>query len=198
MLCAFEDRAFEDVVLPIIRRVASEGRAWHIETRVTFTHGCDWRALDAIATDYASWPDLMVVGADTRGNSPARKRKDMTPDLRRVLPQRLRDRCILALPAPCAEGWLQADLGALKRGIADVLGRSVSMPASVGKYPRGEQQAKQRLRSLLEQSAVPTLRGGLEYGPPVAGHMDFSAHSSLRDFVRDLRRALRQSGLPAS
>jgi len=196
LLCAFEDRAFEDIVLPIIRRVVAESRGWRLEARVIFTHGCDWGALAGIARDYLNWPDVMVVGADTRGESPARKRKSMTPGLKRVLPLRLRDRCILALPAPCAEGWLQADAAALKRGISDVLGRPVSLPAEVGRYPRGEQQAKERLRSLLERSSVPTLRGGLEYGPAIARHVDLSAHTSLREFVRDLRRRLRQSGLP--
>ena len=87
---------------------------------------------------------------------------------------------------------MQADLGALKRGIEAELGVRLALPQDVGPYPTTEEQAKERLVSLLNRTGVPILRGGLEFGPAVMGLAEFSSHSSLEGFVRDLRRWLQR------
>jgi hypothetical protein len=97
---------------------------------------------------------------------------------------------LFAVPQPSAEGWLQADLGALRRGIAEALGREFHLPARAGRYPRDERRAKARLRELLQVAGVPTLRGGLEYGPFVMRQVSYDAHPSLARFVDELRPRL--------
>lgn len=184
---AFEDRAFEDVVVPLVERVAREENREVGLLATRLTHGCRFRDLSAILTDLADRVDGLIIGADTRDSTPAKKEQAMRERVgKRLGPLPV----IFALPQPCAEGWLIADLGALKRGVAEQLGEAVALPARAGRYPRGEQAAKDRLRSLLRQADVPFLSGGLEYGHAVMHHVRYEAHPSLKRFVAQLRQLL--------
>lgn len=98
---------------------------------------------------------------------------------------------VYALPQPSAEGWLQADLSALRRGVSEALGTPIRLPQNAGGYPRDEGAAKDRLRALLTHQGLPVLRDGLEYGPFVMQYVDYDAHPSLAVFVGELRTLLR-------
>ena len=193
ILCAFEDRAFEDVVRPLVERLLAEEGLREADIRPLLTHGCQWTELGHIGRDYETWADLVIIGADTRGKTPAQKRRSMEKGLERSLPERLRgERCLLALAAPCAEGWIQADLAALKAGVAEELDDVVSLPGDAGAYPGAEQQAKDRLRTILERADVPALRGGLEYGPAVMRHVALDSEPSLAEFAKAFRHRLQR------
>lgn len=192
ILCAFEDRAFEDVALPIVRRILDEtGRP---EPRIRgplFSRGCRWRALQSILRDHRVEADLVVVGADTGPRTVAQKRSAMLGRLKQTVD---RDRLVFALPRPCAEGWLQADLQALKQGVEDELGETITLPEDTGGYPVEEEQAKRRLAAILDRSDVPMLRHGLEYGPAIMRRVRTSTERSLEEFDRNLRRWLDRHG----
>lgn len=189
-LLVFEDRAFEDIVLPVIERVlGDEGYATRIPERPLFTHGCKGDELKRVLRDHGSRADLVVIGADTQQRTPAQKRKAMATLVGGfVSPEQV----VYALPQPSAEGWMQADLGALKRGIHEALGIAVTLPATTPPYPKKEEEAKRSLASILNHARIPMLRGGVEHGPAVMAHVDLAAHSSMEGFVRDLRHWLRQ------
>lgn len=190
VLCVFEDRAFEDVVVPVVDRVFADAgfEDWTMLDPLK-TRGCRWGALESILGDWRDGADLIVIGADAKEGSVARKRAAMAEHVEAFVHA---DRVVYALPKPCAEGWLQADLRALKTGVQDALEMNVSLPGDAGPYPEHERAAKDRLGALLSRSGVPTLRGGLELGPAVMAHVDLlGCHSSLSDFVHELQRWLR-------
>lgn len=190
ILLLFEDRAFEDIVLPVAERVlADEGYQTPVLEGPLFTHGCRGNALKRALKDRGSSADLVLVGADTQQKTPFQKRKAMAALIADLVSS---DRIVYALPQPSAEGWMQADLGALKRGIQEVLETVVPLPPETGSYPKAESRAKERLASILSRAGIPMLRGGLEYGPAVMAHADFTAHPSLEEFVQELRHWLIQ------
>jgi hypothetical protein len=186
LLCAFEDRAVEDVVVPVLSRVASEEHR-SVEPIVRLTHGCRFGELIRLLKDGAAECDFCVIGADTRQQRPHIKQRAMSHSLRAKVDLH---GSVYALPQPSAEGWLQADLASLKHGIEEALGANIRLPQGVGPYPRDEKAAKERLRSLLSRAEVPMLRDGLEYAAFVMARMPFDAHPSLALFVRELRVAL--------
>jgi hypothetical protein len=180
ILAVFEDRAFDDIVTPLIRRVAGE-QGVDVELVVRLTHGCRFQELQELLQ--RGRPILCVIGADAGQHKSSSKEKAMRGRAGGALPQRT----IFSIPEPSAEGWLQADLAALKRGVSEALQTLIHLPADAGPYPRDEKNAKQRVRSLLRSAGVPVLRDGLEYGPSVMQYVAYDAHPSLQRFVRDLR-----------
>jgi hypothetical protein len=188
VLCAFEDRAFEDVALPMVRRIFDEtGFEPPLIQGPLRSRGCRWKALQSILRDEGQQADLIVIGADTGPLTVAQKRSAMLGRIERIVDTR---RVIFALPKPCAEGWLQADLQALKRGVEEELDEPITLPEDTGSYPTDEEQAKDRLAGILSRSDIQPLRHGLEFGPAIMRHVDPSAHSSLEELDRELRRWL--------
>ena len=186
---AFEDRAFEDVVLPLVERLAKEEAAEVQILPPRLTHGCRIRDLRAILADLGEQRvDGLIIGADTREHSPSKKQQALVERIGADIGPRP---VAFALPQPCAEGWVLADLSALKRGVAERLGEQVILPGSPGRYPRAEQRAKDRLRSVLREANVPFLSGGLEYGSAIMRHVRYDAHPSIRRFVAQCRQLLR-------
>lgn len=192
ILCAFEDRAFEDVVLPAVARICEEmGSSQPEVVGPLFSRGCRWSALLAILRDRGAEPDLVLIGADTGSRTVAQKRAAMRERVEGAIEP---FRVVYALPKPCAEGWLQADLHALKEGVESELEATITLPEDTGGYPGDERDAKERLASILDRSGVPTLRGGLEYGPAVMERVRFSSDASLEEFHQELRRWLSGRG----
>lgn len=188
ILCAFEDRAFEDVVLPVVGRLCEEmDLPRPVIEGPLFTRGCRWRPLRRILSDRGSGPDLVLVGADAGPLTVAQKRSAM---LARVEQTTDPSRVVFALPKPCAEGWLQADLRALKQGVEDEIEEPITLPEDTGAYPGDENEAKRRLASILDRADVPMLRRGLEYGPAIMRRVEVSREASLERFDRELRRWL--------
>jgi len=186
VLCVLEDRAFEDVALPAALRVAEE-TGKRLELRQRLTHGCRVERLEAIVARPPAGIDLWLFGADAGKLDGRRKERGFRKTVEPLLSGAP---YALAVPEPCCEGWLQADLAALKGGIADELGDAVTLPSDTGAYPAGEQAAKDRLRKLLEMADVPCLRGGLEFGPAVMRRAKLTIDRSLERFTSDLRHVL--------
>lgn len=189
LICAFEDRAYEDVVVPLVRRVAAEEGVEVDLAAVEIVHGCRFKKLERILRDRRREEGLWIIGADARDRSIHRKQEAMADRLGRLLQGK---DTLYAIAKPSAEGWIQADLAALKEGVAEALETDLTFPPHIPPYPEDdEKQAKQRLGSILGEAGVPTLRQGLEYGPDVMKHVRFETEASMATFVGDLRRYLK-------
>jgi hypothetical protein len=190
LLCIYEDRAFEDVVTPLLLRLGAQCGVSLAPLLVTLTHGCRFGALTRAIEAHGPTANLLIVGADagkltaTKKEVRMRKRLGTTiADLRRVF----------AVPEPSAEGWLQADPAALKAGIAEALKTKVTLAHEIGAYPKDEAHAKARLRDLLRGANLPSLRDGLEYGPSVMRYTRYESHPSLQRFVNAFRQQAAQA-----
>ncbi len=107
--------------------------------------------------------------------------------MRDRLRKRLEDRTVaFAIAHPSVEGWMQADLAALKRGLAKAIGSEVSLPRDCRAYPETEQEAKNRLRYLVTSATgARALGGGVEYGPFVMAHAAWQPRKPPRAAAAD-------------
>ncbi|MGH7295636.1 MAG: hypothetical protein ACRELB_11910 [Polyangiaceae bacterium] len=186
VLCIFEDRAYEQVVKPLIERIATEA-GLRVDVVMRFTRGCRFEPLEQWLKESRDAYRLCCIGADA-GNLPAGKKER---SMRKKLGGLVDDPSIVfAIAQPSAEAWLQADLSALKAGVATVTEATVNLPKKTRKYPRDEEGAKRGLRELLASAGVRTLQDGLEFGPAIMECVDVDAHPSIRRFVDELRGAL--------
>lgn len=189
ILYALEDRAFESVVIPLVERIFRDLELPPPDEQTPLrSRGCRWKAMTRLLEDHAGRADLVVIGADVKSSSVRRKREVMSDKLEKIAGEW---KVVYALPEPSVEGWIQADLKALKAGLEAELDEPVTLPADVGSYPTDEVGAKARLKSILHRSDVPTITGGVEFGPAVMQRVDFSSHRSLATFGAELRSWLK-------
>lgn len=97
---------------------------------------------------------------------------------------------VIGCPEPHIERWLMADEAAFARVVG------VPPPRDPGKCERGVY--KRALEAAVEESRLPVLGDpAAELAPDIVRHMDLfragKAHPDLRNFVEDLRMALRRA-----
>lgn len=185
VLCIYEDRAFEDVVTPLIRRILPSST----EITERRTAGCRIDNLNAIINDLVGNCCALVIGADCgglRGADITRKRQLLTANPRIAgLPT------ALALPKPSVEAWLLTNPTSLRTALTPH--SSIAhprLPERLPRFPTSEQQAKKMLADLSSHMlGFPALRGGVEYGPEVISLLELEdiSNNSLRSFVTEAR-----------
>ncbi|MDD4932928.1 MAG: hypothetical protein PHO89_05605 [Methylacidiphilaceae bacterium] len=103
-----EDRAHEELLAPLIRRIAEEERI-PVEIKIRSARGGRGRALEELKLYQRSLalssaetsPDLLVVAIDGNCVSAARKRQEIEERTDRSL----KDRLVAACPDPHIERW---------------------------------------------------------------------------------------------
>ena len=187
-----EDRAHEVFVSALTKRIAREE---HVELRMQArsARGGHPRALQEFGTYQALVekgalanrpPDLVVVVIDGNCATPQKKRAE----IQRAARPGLLDRLVAASPNPHVERWFLADPDSFHQvvGHRPVVGRE--------KCERGHY--KRLLTEAIRKGNQPATLGGIEFAAELVDAMNLyragRSDSSLRAFVDDLRRRLRE------
>lgn len=192
ILCAYEDRAFQEVVSSILFKLFDEiDSSFELLERITA--GCNWDNLQSIIEDFSSNSVAVVIGADRGGlqGTDAREKHDL-------LATNVESRGIpysVALPQPSVEGWLLTDPPALRDGMAPYSNHNrVRLPAELPPYPvNSEIRAKKILGDLsFHLLGFSPGRGGIEYASEIVQRIDLNRvdEESLKEFLADARRML--------
>ncbi len=178
-----EDRAHEEFLKPLVRRVAQEaGRSLTI--RSYSARGGHPRALDELQTFQRlvergvlglSEPDVLVVGIDANCSPWHRVRQRVLDEL---APQ-LRPKAAVACPDPHIERWFMADPASFEQA----LGRRPSL----GKRKCERDRYKRILAKTVREAGYPAGLGGLEFAAEIVAAMDLyragKNEKSLKHFV---------------
>jgi hypothetical protein len=186
-----EDRAHEDFVGAIVRRIARDENR-QIQVRVRAARGGYPRLLSEldlyqkiVLSGFAtmSLPDVLVIAADANCHGLAARKNA----IRRRLEKTFKGRTVLAVPDPHVERWYLSDRQAFKQVVG------VLPPAERRKCERG--RYKQILAQAVRDGGNPPILGGIEFAKELAESMNFyragRAEPSLRQFLNDAVRALR-------
>ncbi|MBM3501621.1 MAG: DUF4276 family protein [Armatimonadetes bacterium] len=185
-----EDRAHEELLVPLLMRIAAE-HGVSISCRVRTGRGGHGRVLHELREyqntverhpAYFSRPDLLVVGID--GNCTAFSRARTAA--REMIRPAFVDRLVVACPDPHVERWYLADPDTVKK----VVGHRPSLP----RRKCGRDVYKRLLAEAVRRGGyLPTL-GGIEFARELAEAMDFyragRTDRSFKAFLDELRRAM--------
>ena len=186
-----EDRAHEALLVPLIRRIASEEDV-DVVIRVRSARGGHGRAIEEFcvyqqllgkgATPDAQ-PALIVVGIDGNCATFTKKRKEIEEATKAILQERV----IAACPDPHIERWFLAD----PESFHGVVGHR----PTIGREKCARDHYKQLLGQAVRDGGHPTTLGGIEFAAELVDKMDLyragKADGSLKAFVEDLRAKLR-------
>ena len=185
-----EDRAHEALLLPLVRRIASE-EGVEVDLRVRSARGGHGRAISEFRTyqqllengRILDAPALIVVGIDGNCTTFAKKRVEIEEATRSTF----QDRTVAACPDPHIERWFLAD--------PDSFHQVVGHRPVVGKKKCARDHYKQLLGQAICDGGHPTTLGGIEFADELVTAMDVyragKSDGSLRAFVDDLRGKLR-------
>lgn len=186
-----EDRAHEEFLKPLLRRIAAEEAA-AVTARVRSARGGHGRVMDEfklyprlVETGVAGdQPDIVVAVIDGNCSSFARKRGEIHTATHPLL----REAVVAACPDPHVERWYLADPASFHA----VVGHR---PA-IGRKKCARDHYKRILAdSLCQAGHLPTL-GGIEFAEELVAAMDLyragQRDRARRAFVDDLRGKLRQ------
>lgn len=187
-----EDRAHEEFLIPMIRRLACE-EGLSVAPRARSARGGHGRALkelelyqDAAEKGIAGMvvPDLLVAARDGNCMRFTRARQDILSAIRPPFA----GRAVVACPDPHVERWYLAD--------------PESFHAIVGKQPKLARKKcerdyyKRALATTVQQAGHPPTLGGIEFARELVENMDLYRAGrndrSLRAFIEDLRSSLRR------
>jgi len=181
-----EDRAHEEFLLALLKRVARDHRRG-IEIRVRSARGGHGRVLSELnlyqkavlkGLGGLTIPDLLVIGIDANCQPYHKVRNRISIELN----ARFQHRAVIACPDPHIERWYLADVGAFGE--------------VAGSVPRVEKRKceRDRYEAILSQAVVdgghvPTL-GGIEFAREIVEAMNLyraaRAEKSLKAFLDDL------------
>lgn len=183
-----EDRAHEELLTALLRRLAREEGKWLV-IRTRSARGGHGRALSELhlyqKTILAQQrvPDLLVVCIDGNCKRVTEARKDIT----QCLDDAIVDRAVVACPDPHVERWYLADPDAFYR----VVGRRPSPGRK--KCERGHY--KSILGTAVRDGGHPPTLGGVEFAAELAAAMDLyragKNEKSLGQFLTDARTRIR-------
>lgn len=190
-----EDRAHEEFLTPIIRRIAREAEVT-VGIRPLAARGGHGRALRAfrqaqrVAIKGEVLSDLLVVAIDANCSAPAAQQREIRGATEPVF----RDRLVTACPDPHIERWFMADPASFKGAIGR--GPEVTTAKCERSY------YKRLLVDTSRQAGHLTLAGGLDFAPELVATMVLSGREERRiaegasgptsrrpPAVRDLSRA---------
>jgi hypothetical protein len=186
-----EDRAHEEFLVPLLRRVAMEEEIV-VSPRVRSARGGHGRAiaelelyqrLAAKGSGAISCPDLLIVGIDGNCTTFTRKKKE----IQNATDASFQDRLIVACPDPHVERWFLAD----PESFCEIVGRK----PRVGRKKCQRDYYKDVLARTVREAGHPATLGGIEFAPELVEAMDLyragKDDRSLKSFVEDLRVRLR-------
>lgn len=186
-----EDHAHEALLVPLIRRIASE-EGVDVVLRVRSARGGHGRAIEEFRVYQRllekgailnSPPALIVVGIDGNCVTFAKKRCEIQGATQTAF----RDRAVAACPDPHIERWFLAD----PESFHEVVGHR----PTVGSKKCARDHYKQLLGQAVRDGGHPTTLGGIEFADELVDRMDLyragKADGSFKAFVEDLRAKLR-------
>ena len=189
-----EDRAHEVFVSALAQRIAREEQV-ELSMQARSARGGHPRALREFGTYQALVekgalanrpPDLLVVVIDGNCATSPKKRAE----IRQATRPGLLDRLVAGSPNPHVERWFLAD--------PDSFHRVVGHRPEVGREKCERGHYKQLLTDAIRNGSQPATLGGIEFAPELVDAMNLyragRRDSSLRAFVDDLRRRLREVG----
>jgi len=182
-----EDMGHEQVVCPLVRRVAGD-LAVEVSITVRSAQGGAGRALFAlerymrdIDQGCEARPDLLVVAVDANCFGRSKRRQQVQGCLAGT-----EVATAMAIPDPHVERWLLVDGKAFK----SVLGVGCKAPDQKCEKDR----YKEQLRTAVREAGVEPLLGGLEHAEAIVAALDLqyaaANDTSLEHFIRDLRAGL--------
>jgi hypothetical protein len=185
-----EDRAHEEWLRPLIRRVALE-ESQEVEVRSLSVRGGHGKALSEFRTYQATrlrqatgdFPDLVVVAIDGNCSTFAKIQKEIDALIR----DEFQGMIVKATPDPHIERWFLADLTAFN----EVVGVSPKM--------KTEKCERDYYKSILSGAIVdaghPLTLGGIEFASELVEAIDLyragKVDSSFKHFIESLRSVLR-------
>jgi hypothetical protein len=186
-----EDNAHEELLRPLVERVASEEQL-SVAVHVRSARGGHGRALAEFdlyqrlsekGLRSGPLPDLIVVGIDGNCTSASAKRKEISEATRSLFGGKV----ISACPDPHVERWYLVD--------PDSFFTVVGHRPSVGTVKCARGHYKKLLTEAVRSGGhVPTL-GGIEFAREIAAGLDFfragKNDASFKLFVDDLRAQMR-------
>lgn len=187
-----EDKAHEEFLVPLVKRIAAEEEV-NVRCRVRTAVGGHPRAIREFESYQRVWerggltgiPDVLVVAIDSNCSTFAETRAE----IERTTREQLRSLLVTACPNPHIERWLMADLKSFHRvvGYRPALGKT--------KCERG--YYKGQLKEAVRRGGHPQTLGGIEFASALVERMSLyragRADRSLKAFVDGLRAKLRRS-----
>ncbi len=185
-----EDRAHEDLLRPLLLRLARE-QARRVSLRVRTARGGHSRAIAELKSYQVvvergglAAPDLLVVAVDANCSAFAKARQAVAQAVRAAF----KDRAIIACPDPHIERWYLAD----PQSFHDVVG--VRPRVKKRKCERGIY--KSILADAVIQAGHPPTLGGIEFAADLVGAMDLyraaKAEPSLKHFIDETEAQLKR------
>ena len=187
-----EDRAHEELLKPLVVRVAREEQV-EIRIRVRTARGghvraiSEFRLYQSIAeSDSLKFApaDLLVVGIDGNCSTFASARGDIQSA---TIPA-FADRLVVACPDPHVELWYLADPQSFEAVVGD--------RPNVGRRKCVRDHYKRMLAEAIRRGGHPPTLGGVEFAPELVAAMDLyragKTTASLKAFLDDLRAGLRR------
>lgn len=187
-----EDRAHEELIRPLISRVALD-EGVRAQLRVRCARGGHGRVLTELQLYLRlldkgvlgqGLPDLLVVATDANCAALAKRRAEV----RGLVPAVLADRLVTGCPEPHVERWYLADPDSFQ----GVVGYQPQL--LVGKCERDEY--KRVLAEAVRRGGHPATLGGIEFACELAASMDLyragKNDRSLGAFLDELRAKLRR------
>lgn len=187
-----EDRAHEEFLDPLLRRIARE-ESVEVAVRVRSARGgharaiAEFRLYQTLAQKGAlgdDKPDLVVVGIDGNCTTFARKRSEIES----ATQPPFRDKLVVACPDPHVERWFLGD----PQSFEMVVGHQPAL----GKRKCARGHYKALLAKAVRLGGHPATLGGIEFAREIADGLDFyragKSNPSFGAFMDDLRGALRR------
>ena len=186
-----EDRAHEELLKPLIERIAAE-RGRPVVVRVRSARGGHGEAMEEFKLYQRRLtklrprpaPDLVIVAIDTNCDSFTETRNAITRAARPLV----RTRLVPACPDPHIERWYLADLQGFHRAV----GTTPSVPK--------DKCERDFYKRILAQAVIaaghPATLGGIEFAHEIVEAMDLfrsgKSESSLKHFIDDLTEGLQR------
>lgn len=190
-----EDRAHEEFLRPLIRRMARENGS-AADVRVRAARGGHPRVLEELgkyqkAVEHGiaglSTPDILVVATDSNCHPVAATKSK----IRKRLSPGLRSRTVVACPDPHIELWYLAD--------PEAFHQVVGVTPAVKKQKCEHGYYKSVLADAVVRAGHPATLGGIEFAPDIVDTLDLyraaKADNSLKNFLRDLLAQLKRTAL---
>lgn len=182
-----EDVAYEQLLLPLIARLASLERR-QVRVSVRSARGGHESALEEmhrVAAGQTPLPSLFVVGIDGNCRTANTKRKEVRE---RSRPE-FTDRLVIACADPHVERWYMAD--------PDAFHKVVGTRPDVPKDKCERDFYAQQLASAVNEAGHPNTLGGIEWASELVAAMDLYRAAkndpALGTFLDDLRAAIRSA-----
>lgn len=182
-----EDVGHEAFLKAIVGRM-SKDRQLHLEIRDQSVRGGRGKVVTELKQYFrdldrhcSRLPDLVIVATDANCQGFVERRKE----IEQAIPNRFKSITICAIPDPHIERWMLLDSSAFRK----VLGKGCAAP----RYKCERDRYKRLLIQAVQNAGVTPQLGGNEYAEDIVYAMDFDfiSDNSLRHFLDDLRRFLK-------